>query len=230
MEVIRIGRVVRAIRRRRGWRQIDLAARIGVSQSLIARVERGGAGRVRLDTLDRIAAALDARLVVRIDWLGEAADRLLDADHADVVERLVTFLRAAGWEVVPEATFNVAGERGSIDILGWHAPTATLLVVEVQTVVPDVQGMLSTFDRKVRHADGIRACSRLASQPDLVATRDLGHTDVPAPSGASHRDLCIAISASLSSGAAASDGPELGTAGVAAASSRLVPATENRSD
>lgn len=126
-----------------------------MSQSLIARVERGGAGKLRLDTLERVAAALDARLVVRIDWQGEAADRLLDRDHADLIERLLAFLRGAGWEAVPEATFNIGGERGSIHILAWHGPTTTLLVVEVKTVVPDIQAMLGTFDRKVRHADAI---------------------------------------------------------------------------
>jgi transcriptional regulator with XRE-family HTH domain len=138
---------------RRGWRQVDLGERAGVSQSLIARVERGGTGRLRVDTIDRIAAVLDARLTVRIDWQGEAADRLLDADHAEIVEQVMVFMRLAGWEVLPEVTFNTAGERGAIDILAWHAGSATLLVVEVKTVVPDLQGMLGTFDRKLRHAD-----------------------------------------------------------------------------
>jgi len=155
MDAVRLGRVIRALRMRRRWRQVDLAERARVSQSLVARVERGGAGRLRLDTLDRVVQVLDARLTVRVDWLGEAADRLLDADHADVVEQLIALLRRAGWDPVPEVTFNVTGERGSIDILAWHATTSTLLVIEVKTVVPDVQAMVATFDRKVRHADSI---------------------------------------------------------------------------
>ena len=152
---MRIGRIVRALRMRRGWRQLDLAERVGFSQSLIARVERGGAGRLRLDSLERIAGVLEARLTVRLDWHGEAADRLLDAEHAKLVELLLRFLREAGWEVIPEVTFSVGPERGSFDILAWHEPTRTLLVVEVKSVVPDVQAMLATFDRKQRHADGV---------------------------------------------------------------------------
>jgi predicted transcriptional regulator len=35
----RVGLVIRALRRRRGWRQVDLAAAASVSQSLIARAE-----------------------------------------------------------------------------------------------------------------------------------------------------------------------------------------------
>jgi transcriptional regulator with XRE-family HTH domain len=155
MDGVRIGRVVRALRIRRAWRQVDLAARAGVSQSLIARVERGGADRLTVATLEAIASALGARLLVRIDWNGEAADRLLDADHAAIVELVIAILRRAGWEAVPEVSFAIDGERGSIDILAWHAPTATLLVVEVKSVVPDVQATLHVFDRKTRLAGRI---------------------------------------------------------------------------
>lgn len=152
VDAVRIGRVVRALRQRRRWRQVDLARRAGVSQSLIARVERGGAGRLTLATLERILTALGARLNVRVDWNGEAADRLLDAEHAQLVEAVVEILRRDGWEPVPEVTFAVYGERGSIDVLAWHAATRTLLVVEVKSVVPDVQATVAIFDRKERLA------------------------------------------------------------------------------
>jgi hypothetical protein len=101
-------------------------------------------------TLERVAQALGSRVNVRLDWNGEALDRLLDADHARVVESVVRQLRAWGWEVATEVTFAMGGERGSVDVLARHLATATLLVVEVKTVVPDVQGMLAAFDRKVR--------------------------------------------------------------------------------
>ncbi len=155
MNTIRIGRVVRALRIRRGWRQVDLAARAGVSQSLIARVERGGADRLTVATLEAITTALGARLTLRVDWNGEALDRLLDADHAAIVEFVIATLRRFGWEAVPEVSFAINGERGSIDILAWHAATATLLVIEVKSVVPDVQATLHAFDRKLRLADRV---------------------------------------------------------------------------
>jgi transcriptional regulator with XRE-family HTH domain len=157
VDTIRIGRVVRALRIRLRWRQIDLAMRAGVSQSLIARVERGGADRLTVKVLEAILAALGARLNVRADWNREAADRLLDADHAALVELVLQMLRDFGWEVLPEVSFAIAGERGSIDILGWHAATQTLLIVEVKSIVPDVQATLFVFDRKVRLAGRIGA-------------------------------------------------------------------------
>jgi len=64
-------------------------------------------------------------------------------------------LRAATWEAVPEATFAIGAERGSVDVLAWHAATATVLIVEVKSVVPDAQAMLAALDRKVRLAEQI---------------------------------------------------------------------------
>jgi transcriptional regulator with XRE-family HTH domain len=155
VDAIRIGRVIRALRIRRGWRQVDLAHRAGVSQSLIARVERGGADRVTIATLERVVAALGARLGVRVDWNGEAADRLFDADHAALVEAVIDVLRPSGWQALPEVTFAIGGERGSIDVMAWHRATRTLLVVEVKSVVPDVQATVAVLDRKERLASRI---------------------------------------------------------------------------
>ncbi len=157
MDMVRFGRIVRALRLRRRWRQRDLAERAAVSQSLIARVERGGARRLTVRTLERILEALGARLWMRVDWNGEAADRLLDADHAALVELVLGLLREAGWEAIPEVSFAIDREHGSIDILAWHRATQTLLVIEVKSVVPDVQATIHVFDRKVRLSSRIAA-------------------------------------------------------------------------
>jgi transcriptional regulator with XRE-family HTH domain len=58
-----IGRKVRELREARAMTQAELAARMGSSQSVIARLELGGA-EPRLDTLERVAQALDAALVL----------------------------------------------------------------------------------------------------------------------------------------------------------------------
>jgi transcriptional regulator with XRE-family HTH domain len=155
MDPVRLGRGLRALRMRRGWRQRDLGDAVGLSQSLIARIERGHGDRVTPRTLERIGGALGARLVVRFDWNGEALDRLLDAAHAQLVEDVLRVFALAGWDARPEVTFAVGAERGSIDILGWHSTTATVIVVEIKSVVPDVQATLVALDRKVRLAERI---------------------------------------------------------------------------
>ncbi len=123
--------------------------------------------------------AVGGYLSVRVLFRGEGLDRLRDRQHAALVEAMVTRLQADGWIVVTEVSFNVFGERGSIDILAFHAPTETLLVVEVKTVVPDVGGSLETLDRKVRFAPDIarergwrvRAVARLLVLPETSSAR-----------------------------------------------------------
>lgn len=152
MDVIRFGLGMRALRRRRRWTQAHLAAMAKVSRSVIWRVERGYADRVAVHVLVRVATALDARIDMRLLWQGEGLDRLLDARHASLVERTVGILTSSDWAVAIEVSFNVRGERGSIDILAFHAATGSLLVIEVKSVVPDMQAMLVGIDRKGRLA------------------------------------------------------------------------------
>lgn len=154
---MRFGLAVRALRRRHGWTQEELGEKSETSQSAVSRCERGDAGLLACRTLVSIAEALGAKATLRVHWQGEELDRLLDAAHAGLVDQVVRILTAAGWDVLPEATFSIYGARGSIDVLAYHAATGSLLVVEVKSAVPDMQGMLSTLDRKVRLAPRIAA-------------------------------------------------------------------------
>jgi len=60
-----IGRKVRELREARGLTQTELAQRMGVTQSVIARLELGGV-EPRFTTLERVAAALDSKLTIDI--------------------------------------------------------------------------------------------------------------------------------------------------------------------
>jgi transcriptional regulator with XRE-family HTH domain len=152
MDPILFGRGVKALRHRKRWRQDDLAAAARVSRGVIGRIERGHADRVTVATLDKVAAALGGRVTCRLTWNGEGLDRLLDAEHAAIVEAVVRALRAADWLVATEVSFSVYGERGSIDVLAFQPGARVVLVDEVKSVVPDVQATLVTLDRKERLA------------------------------------------------------------------------------
>jgi transcriptional regulator with XRE-family HTH domain len=155
MDVIRVSLGIRALRRRRNWSQRQLATKATVSRSVIWRIERGQADKVAVHTLIGVAAALGARIDVRVLWQGEGLDRLLDARHASLVELVVGLLTSSDWNVAPEVSFNIRGERGSIDILAFHRRSGSLLVIEVKSVVPDIQAMLVGIDRKGRPARDI---------------------------------------------------------------------------
>jgi transcriptional regulator with XRE-family HTH domain len=152
VDVVRIGRACRALRIRKGWRQADLASRVGCSRQLVSKIESGHLDDIQVATLRRVAEALGATFDLQIRWQGEGLDRLLDAAHAGLVEAVVARLGHVGWETVVEASFSVAGERGSIDVFALHRPTSAVLVIEVKSVVPDSQAMLHALDRKARLA------------------------------------------------------------------------------
>ncbi len=155
MDLDRIGRSVRALRRRRGWRQSDLAASANASRSVVGRIENGECREVAIGVLERVVSAVGGTLDVHVRHQGEALDRLLDESHARLVEAVVARLRLLGWEVGVEVTFSRYGERGSIDVLAWHPPTRALAVFEMKSVTPDMQVMLAGLDRKARLAPAI---------------------------------------------------------------------------
>lgn len=153
MDDQRIGRIVRALRRRLAWRQTDLAHRSRCSQKTVSRAELGHLPS--LPIIRRILAALDASLVVEVRWRAGALDRLLDEDHASLSAAVMELLSSAGWEVRVEVTYSEFGERGSIDILAFMPSAGVLLVIEIKTDMAAVEATLRKVDEKVRLAPDV---------------------------------------------------------------------------
>lgn len=151
----RVGAAFRAIRLRRGLRQVDVAAQASVSRGLVSLIERGGTEAATLRALRRVAKVLDVRVDVVARWRGGELDRLLNARHAALADAVAAYLRSLGWEVAPEVSFAIGGERGWVDLLAWHAPTRTLLVLELKTEIVDLHDLIGTLDRKHRLAPAI---------------------------------------------------------------------------
>lgn len=150
MDDVTLGRVVRALRRRRGWRQSDLAAAVDSSQALISRIEAGHLGSTSLDRLRGVLGALEARLTTAATWRGADLDRLLDADHAALAALIARRLEQAGWDTYLEVTYGEFGERGSIDVLGLRRSASAAIVVEVKADVPSAEATGRKLDEKAR--------------------------------------------------------------------------------
>jgi transcriptional regulator with XRE-family HTH domain len=151
----RVGRIVRALRRRLGWRQLDVAIKAGCSQTVVSQLERGHLDVLSTRVLRRILAEVGATAVIEIRWRAGALDRLLDEDHAVLVARVAALLRAAGWFVETEVTYSEFGERGSYDLLAFHSATRIILVVEVKTDLATAEGTLRKIDEKARLASQV---------------------------------------------------------------------------
>jgi transcriptional regulator with XRE-family HTH domain len=164
----RLGTIIRALRRRRGWRQRDLATAAGVSQQFISKLDCGHIGTVSVDELRAVASALDSTLALDIRWHGGGLDRLLDERHAAVLGSTTRLLASLGWLTDVEVTYSHFGERGSIDIIAWHEATQVLLVVEIKSELVSVEGTLRKLDEKARLAPVV-AAERWPGRPSAVA-------------------------------------------------------------
>jgi transcriptional regulator with XRE-family HTH domain len=150
MDDYRLGRMAWVLRQRLELRQEDVAARAAVSHDTVSRLERGDIDGMTLATIRRTFAVFDTEVVLYVRWRGGDIDRLLDRRHAAMGETLAGRLSDLGWTVMPEVSFSEFGERGSIDLLGWHPAASTLLVTEIKTELTSIEETLRRHDVKAR--------------------------------------------------------------------------------
>jgi transcriptional regulator with XRE-family HTH domain len=163
---VKVGSIVRAVRIRRGLRQSEVAAAAGVSDSTVSLIESGGLEGVSVRALRRVAVSVGVSLQFAPRWRGADLAKLLDERHAHLVRTVASRLGTLGWQIRPECTFSMRGERGSIDVLAWHPRRRAVLVIEVKTDLVDLQDLLSTMDRKRRLAPHL--AGELGWQPAVV--------------------------------------------------------------
>lgn len=145
-----VARLLRLARVRQDLRQSDVSARARISRTVIAEHELGEIERASVHSLRCHAEALGLSLELTVR--GSAGEVVKDEEHALLTEWIKRQLDAMGWVTEPEASFNVWGERGRMDLLGWSAAARVVLVDEQKTDISDVQDLLGTLDMKERLA------------------------------------------------------------------------------
>lgn len=150
-----LGQLHRTLRHRAGLTQEELAGRCGVRRWKVVKLEAGEIGKLRFADVQRCLGALDARLDIRAWYHGAAAERVLDEAHARLVGQVIDVLRSHGWLVQVEVSFSNYGDRGSIDVLGWHPDRLALAVHEIKSELGSIEGTLRPFDVKCRLARSI---------------------------------------------------------------------------
>ncbi len=152
MDDQRFGSAIRAVRIKRRWTQADLARRSGVSRATISRLERGHPGTFSLDTIRRVAAALDVRVDLVPRWRAGDLDRLLNAKHSQLHELVARWFaqELPAWILAPEVSYSIYRERGVIDIVAWHPSRRAILVIELKTDIVDVNQVIGKVGEKAR--------------------------------------------------------------------------------
>lgn len=168
MDVVRLGRVIRTLRVRKGWRQADLAARARVGRTTISNVELGRIRGLSVGAVEAILGALGLSLDLSVRGLGGTIDRVLDERHARLVALATSWLRRRAWSTAAEVSYSVWGERGSIDLIAWHPATHELVVIEVKSELTSLEATLRKHDEKVRLAPSVVE-SRFGWRPTNVS-------------------------------------------------------------
>lgn len=151
----RLGRLLRAIRRRTGLTQLALSLRAGVPRSDVMMIEAGYVGLIALERTRRLFEAVGGRARLSTFWNGAVADRLLDESHARIVERALAVFQARGWQTAVEVSFSEFGERGSIDVLGAQPAASAIAVCEVKSDFGSLEETNRVLDMKERLAPKI---------------------------------------------------------------------------
>jgi len=122
----------------------------------VSAIETGRLDRVRVAEVLALVEVLGGHIDFVVRWQGGELDRLINSRHGALHESVARYFRAfSEWQIAPEVSFNVYGERGVIDILAWHPATQTLLVIELKTEVVDISELMGTLDKKTRLAPTI---------------------------------------------------------------------------
>jgi transcriptional regulator with XRE-family HTH domain len=159
MNDLRVGAAIRAERRRRGFRQRDVAELAGVSQQTVSRLELGGLDRLTIRVVRSMCRVLQVDVEFLLRSRGPNLDALVDARHAELVAAVVARL-GEEWTVITEFSFSEYGERGSVDVLAWRAASASLALIEVKSELDDIQAVLRSLDVKARLVPQVLARTR----------------------------------------------------------------------
>ena len=157
---LRIGAAIRLLRERKGRRQLDVAEEVGVTRQCVSLLERGQLDSFSVHTVRAIAAAVGIDLPFAPRGRGAQLDRLIDEVHSSMVDEVVRRLAAEGWETMVEFSFNDFGDRGSVDVLAWHAERRALLVIETKSRLANLQETCRSLDIKARVVPRLAAQAR----------------------------------------------------------------------
>jgi hypothetical protein len=127
---------------------------VGLSPSVISRIERGHIERIQLGTILAVARALDIQVTIGARSRGADLDRLISGRHAGLHESVARWFAEdlPEWTLEPEVSFSIYGERGIIDILAWHPGRRALVIIELKTDIVDVNELVARMDQRRRLA------------------------------------------------------------------------------
>jgi transcriptional regulator with XRE-family HTH domain len=149
---IHLGQAVRAGRAQLRLTQEALAARVGVRQTWISRIELGHGQGVPLELWVALGVALGRPLAITLSRpLGEPREPA-DAGHLAMQERLLELAHASGHSATFELPTRPLNPRHSIDVCVRNGRDRILLIQEAWNSFGDVGAAIRSTNRKAAEA------------------------------------------------------------------------------
>jgi transcriptional regulator with XRE-family HTH domain len=149
----REGAKVRSARRRRRWRQRQLAERTGLAQSTISDLERGDGGTLSLETWQQIALVLDLPLDLKLGR--DALEEPSDSGHLDVQELALRLGRGSGYGRTFELPTKPSDPSRSTDVGLTDERNRRLILVECVNTFGKINAAIRSSDRKRAEAEAL---------------------------------------------------------------------------
>src|SRR3954454_7437794 len=146
---LRLGRGLRDARLAAGLTQRMVAARAGVSQAEIARLEAGRGANARIETWAACAAGVGTQLVAFLEQ-APGASLPRDLEHLRRQDLVIRTAVAGGWVAHPEAALAHDGPRPrSIDVLLTRPARREAAVIEIWDLILDGGDAMRGLEAKV---------------------------------------------------------------------------------
>ena len=150
----RLGIGLRDGRLAAGLPQREVAARAGVSQPEIAKLEGGHGTDTGVDTWAACGAAVGLQLAAFFE-AAAGADMPRDIEHLKRQNLVIAMAASGGWHAEPEAALAGDGPRPrSIDVLLTRSARREAAVVEVWDLILDGGQVMRTLEAKVLDTRG----------------------------------------------------------------------------
>lgn len=149
----REGDKVRRARRRRRWRQTDLARKVGVDQATISRIERGAGGTLSLELWQQVALVIGVPLGMTLGR--DALEEPIDAGHLAVQELVLKLGRLAGYRRTYELPTKPSDPTLSTDVGLTDDSNRRLVQVECVNTFGNVNASIRSADRKRAEAEAL---------------------------------------------------------------------------
>lgn len=149
----REGAKVRAARRRRRWRQLDLGGRAGLAQPTISQLERGQGGTLSLESWQQVALVLGLPLELTLGR--DALEEPIDAGHLAIQELVLRVAKPAGYNRAFELPTKPSDPSYSTDVGLRDDRDRRLVQVECWNTFGNLNASMRSSDRKRADAEAL---------------------------------------------------------------------------